>query len=219
MKVCRDHGEAGMEPEMLKRKNPLTGEEYESPNPAWGTCWKCRTLVGTGQHHDMRVGRARLPGIREFVPEHTDLLRYTGPDDPEKRAQHFMRVISNPVDRAMLAAEMRRPSKVSQGRYGIALRSAMREPMLNAGKATIESREYRGKSPKHKLQRSFRVKPDTLKASRYAGGWNVRDWQLWSLQYAPGFVVVNHNGDESEVFPSWHKARLAIEEAGYVVLR
>lgn len=189
-------------------------------------CERLHSVVGRfSSGHATGHNRVHKRDNDGLTPE-SELVKYPG-KLTSKNVGDFLgfldRVANNPVKSAILASELRRPSTSSKARHGVAIRSAGREPMLNADPKSIMSGERVVTSARWKVHKTIQIKPLTSKAARFNGqgrnsDWSVKEWKVWSLQYAPGFVIVNHLGLESPVVKSWKQAKEMITLAGYEVI-
>lgn len=139
----------------------------------------------------------------------------------------MMRMAEDPVYAAEVELDMRKPRKVDRAKYHIASRAACREPMLNAAPESITNGlKYRELDPKDKTIKAgvysiIIVKPLSLKVAKSDGPafWGERRWQVFTLKYANGYVVVTDKGKESKVFPTYGELRSAIIGSGWEVVR
>lgn len=122
--------------------------------------------------------------------------------------------------------DLRRPSGVAPGRFGVALHKGGRHPMLNAEKKSVERamaerfQETAGTShAKDKVIKRIIVKPESPAAAGVAGTWASHVWEVWSLKYSPGLVLRNHKGQESAVFPGWGKVKATLEKLGFKIIK
>lgn len=132
----------------------------------------------------------------------------------------------NPARFAELCSLSRRDGRTSKSRHGIALRRNAREPMLNADPRIIvrglDMTKRSGHVALDRLHYNLIVKPLGCKQARlgHPGGfWGERLWQVWSLKYAKGFLVVTDTGDQSKTFPTHGELRSAVKASGWEVVR
>lgn len=121
-----------------------------------------------------------------------------------------------------IAADSRRPKGVTRARHGIALRKAVREPMLNATPGAIRKalKEFRNEGQRvavDSIFKTFVVKPTSTVSG--AGGWHERLWKAYTLRYAKGIVIHTDKGEQSKPFNSWGEARKAIIQSGWEIMR
>lgn len=131
-----------------------------------------------------------------------------------------------PAKFAEICSLSRRDGKTSKARYGVALRRAVREPMLNADPGVVvrglDMRQRSANVTLDRLHYNLVVKPLGSKQARlgHPGGfWGERLWQVWSLKYAKGFLVVTDTGDQSKVFPTHGELRSSIKASGWEIVK
>lgn len=131
------------------------------------------------------------------------------------------RMQTNPEFSREVLARIRREARGYHGRIGISATSAAGEPMLIARKGSVQV--FRGavgaRKAKDKLIKSILVKPESGKAAKIAGSWASHEWKVYSLKYSPGLVILNHRGEESDVFPGWAKMKAILTEIGFKIIR
>lgn len=134
----------------------------------------------------------------------------------------------DPTFAADIAHQLRRPRGVDKRRHMISGRKAAQEPMLNAPRDTIERalayREptHRDRLVKGELYDRLVVKPRCIEAAKkeYAGAfWGERLWNIYTLRYSRGFVIVTDKGSESRTFPSMGELKSAIRKSGWDIIR
>lgn len=214
---CPLHGTKAIIPYESRKIDPLTGAEEIVLNSRGGQCLSC--LAFNNAH-----GRARPQPKREPGPPERERYEHVGDFDPEDFKRWLMRLEKDPARFAAFMADARRPKGVSRERHGVALRRAIREPMLNADpRAVREGLLYDKGSPGHlpkgKPFRYLLVKPAALATAKLAGGWHSREWVVFTLKYAKGLVIVTEKGRESKVFPGFGSMREAIIGSGWEIIR
>lgn len=220
---------------------PAHGKEYDRD----GNCDDCskedkrlkeeREAI-KAQHDSFRVGKTRLQKAdRPLKYDHDAGYTITKRPDgtfTEEEARAFLRRLTNdPVLFAAAAAAMRRPSGVSKERFGVAIRSSVREPMLNANPDTAakgldferaQERLKRNKIATAKLYKEIVVKPKSMKNARYGRNssfWGERRWLVHTLKYGRGYTITTDLGDQSKAFSSYGEARTAIVKSGWEIVR
>ena len=138
-------------------------------------------------------------------------------DIPEELIE---RMQSNPEFSREVLARIRREARGYHGRVGVAATAAAGEPMLIARKGSVQVFDALGaRKAKDKLIKSVLVKPESGKAAKMAGSWASHEWKVYSLKYSPGLVILNHRGEESQVFPGWAKMKAVLTEIGFKIIR
>lgn len=146
---------------------------------------------------------------------------------PEAWPELAARCVKDPTFAADMAFQLRRPRRVDKTRYLLAGHSAAREPMLNASPDSIRNglnyKEQRNKTrlPKQRLVERLIVKPNSLKTAKLgytSPNWTQRLWQVFSLKYAPGFVIVTDMGMETSPFGSMGELKSAIRKSGWEIV-
>ena len=143
--------------------------------------------------------------------------------DPADFARWLGKLVDDPVRLAALESDSRRPAGVSKARFGIAIRSANRTPMLNADPADTRNalegrtRAFKSGVMKGKIFKKITVKPDSSKTGK--SGWQERLWYVYEMKYARGLVIVTDEGDESKVFKTWAEMHSAIIQAGWRLVK
>lgn len=200
-----------------------------------------RTLYkGNSPHRVERpVGYQPRAESREHAPERGSLQfkphtadgetgYMTRPDGTIADVQDFARylegVLSDPVREAQLLTQARRPPHVSHVRHEIAMRSAMREPMLNADpSATRKALEGRSRLRRNarldKLAPFKRIVVKPCSSITGTHGWQERMWSIHKLKYGPGVVAVTDDGDETMICPQWSDLRSRIVKSGWDIIR
>ena len=144
-------------------------------------------------------------------------------NDPADYARWLAKLGDDPVRIAALESDGRRPSGVSKARYGIAIRSANKTPMLNADPSDTQNalegktRAFKSGVMKGKVWKRIVVKPDSAKNGK--AGWQERLWYVYEMKYARGLVIVTDEGDESKVFPTWGEMHSAIIQSGWRLVK
>ncbi len=126
------------------------------------------------------------------------------------------------------AFKARRPKGVDISKWNMSATKASGEPMLNAKPDSI-TRGLLYREPTHKsrnargpMVKTIVVKPNCLQTARYknpGGFWGERAWNIYTLKWCPGFIVVTDRGDESPKFDSIGQLRKAVMQSGWDVLR
>ena len=130
------------------------------------------------------------------------------------------KVVSNPEFSREVLARIRREARGYHGRIGISATAAAGEPMLIAHKGSVQVfGEVGARKAKDKLIKSVLVKPESGTAAKIAGSWASHEWKVYSLKYSPGLVILNHRGEESQVFPGWAKMKAVLTEIGFKIIR
>lgn len=185
-----------------------------------GACTECARV------NDMR-GRVKPQSKRQWTPlgdngEGGYPVVEGKPIDPVDFARYLDHVLDDPIRKAQFMAEGRRPGNCGRGAYGIALRAATREPMLNADPAktreSLEGRkQYKGRLDKLPAFKRIVVKPS--KGVTGQRGWMERMWSVHQLKYGRGVVAVTDDGDETLVFPQYSDLRKSIIASGWQIIR
>lgn len=148
--------------------------------------------------------------------------------DRNNIAEVLQRAADDPVYAADLMHSLRRPRRVDRAKHEISGRAAVRQPMLNGPKDSLESAlkyrepDVKTRVPKLKREWYMIVKPASLQAARAetgASNWVERRWDVYSLKYAPGFVIVTDKGAESRTFPSRGELLSAVTKSGWEIVR
>lgn len=213
---CPSHGTKYIEPAVLVKTDPLTGESYEHLNARAGQCSLCVSI------NDNR-GRGKSQPVREKRLDSSEEYTYSGEFDIEDYRRWLKRIFDDPDRLAAFLADGRRPAGTNRRAYGVAIRKSIREPMLSANpeqvrgglKSEIKAKPQTVKSGEFKR---IKVKPKSLGAARLGGGWHTREWIVYTLRYAKGLVIVTDKGEESSVFPSWHAMRESIIKSHWEIL-
>lgn len=151
----------------------------------------------------------------------------TSPMTGEQAIAVMRRMVDDPVYAAEIQLEMRRPGRHSKARHHIAGRAAIREPMLNASPDSIRNGlayhepSHKDRLVKGKVYADLIVKPASRAAAKSDGpsSWVERRWQVFTLKYASGYIIVTDKGSESRVFPSFGELRSAITKSGWEIVR
>lgn len=147
---------------------------------------------------------------------------------PEGLDSLLHRMMTDPALAAEIANRLRKPSNVSQSRYNLASRHAVREPTLNAAANSIANGlKYHEKNPKDRIVRGkvyarLVITPGTLKNAKLGrthAFWEERLWNVYSLRYSSGFIVVTDDGSESKVIASFGEVKSAIVKSGWNIIR
>lgn len=218
--TCALHGERAVYPDEFEQLDTATGERVVLRHPKAGQCRECEAF--NESHGRGKAQRVREPGRDPVEEEYPG--RYSSNFDPDDFTRWMLRLQSDPVRLAAFLADGRRPKGVSREQHGVALRRAVREPMLTADPRTIASglldkTQQSGRLPKGKPFRYLLVKPACIATSRLGGGWHAREWVVYTLKYAKGLVVVTNKGQESSVFPSFRVLRDNIIKSGWEIVR
>lgn len=136
------------------------------------------------------------------------------------------KMAEDPAYAAEILLEARRPGKHSKARHHISARAACKEPMLNASPDSIRNGlaynepSHKGRLVKGQKYADLIVKPTTLAASKAdgVGSWVERRWQVFSLRYSSGYIIVTDKGSESRVFPTYGELRSALNKSGWQVV-
>lgn len=134
----------------------------------------------------------------------------------------------DPAFAAELNHRIRKPGNVSKVRHALAGLAAAKEPTLNASRRSIEDglryreTDINNRVPKNRREFFLIVKPASLAAARAetgAASWVERKWDVYSLKYAPGYIIVTDKGAESRIFPSRGELMSAINRSGWSIIR
>lgn len=138
------------------------------------------------------------------------------------------RMMDDPTFAADIHHQLRRPRGVNKREHGISGRKAVAEPMLNAKPDSV-ARGLAYREPSHKdrlvkgaLYDRLVVKPTCIasaKAEHSSPFWGERLWNIYTLRYARGFVIVTDKGSESMVFHSYGELKAAVRKSGWEILR
>jgi hypothetical protein len=176
-----------------------------------------KKLLGPGMGHGVatshppeRSGRHRLrlkdsPTLQERKLKDAPITL-----SPEAWPEIAARCVNDPIFAADMAFQLRRPRRVDKTRYLLAGHSAARVPMLNASPDSIRN------GLNYKEQRSNSLK--TAKLGYTSPNWTQRLWQVFSLKYAPGFVIVTDMGMETSPFGSMGELKSAIRKSGWEIV-
>lgn len=181
---------------------------------------KCRTCGDL--NHAYGAGRSKKKGHAVHAPSSYPTYPGLTLDGRILDLEDFKRwsdeLEKDEVRYGELLVEARRPGGVSRHRHSIAVRSSLREPMLSANDpfAYVRLPHKLPPNAKMKVTKRFTVKPNDGRAAK--GNWFTREWALWSLKYASGFVIVDDKGNESNKYASWHLAKQAIEASGFIII-
>lgn len=150
------------------------------------------------------------------------------PKPLESLGDVLARVKANAAMDREYAYNLRQPKGVGKSKWGLSATKASGEPMLNAKPDSI-TRGLLYKEPTHKsrnargpMVKTIVVKPNCLQTARYknpGGFWGERAWNIYTLKWCPGFIVVTDRGDESPKFDSIGQLRKAVMQSGWDVLR
>jgi hypothetical protein len=165
-----------------------------------------------------------------FVPSSTEDFKVNGNFSIEKFQAYMTLLEHDPVRKAMHDTDMRRG--VMRGdprRNGISALATIKEPMLNASPNSI-SNALAYKEPGHKdrvvknkkVYDRIVVKPTCTTAAKLehkSSFWGERCWNIYTLRYAKGFVLVTDGGSESRVFPTYGELKVAVKKSGWEIVR
>lgn len=138
------------------------------------------------------------------------------------------RMEKDPTFAADIAHQLRRPKRVGRREHMISGRKAAQEPMLNAPRDTIErALAYREPTAKDRVAKGqlfeqFVVKPRCGEAAKQEYGaafWGERLWNVYTLRWARGFVIVTDKGSESRTFLTMGELKSAIRKSGWDIIR
>lgn len=173
-----------------------------------------------GVHNPESIGKLGVikPEKREKGPPGPYFVTSKSlPFDDE--ARQIERLLANPIAARHYIAEQQ-AAKASKGIY---MRSAIKEPMLNADpEATVRAlmNPPRVTHVKDKLVRRVTVKPGSVKAASYCKGWSQHEWGIYSLRYRKGVVIRDHMGNESDtIFSGIGAAMAGIRNAHMEILK
>lgn len=219
MTTCPVHGTKWIVPVDKEQINGRTGEREVVTNSMAGKCAACMSK-------NKDLGKSKAHPRREKA-----IVEAESPP-PGVSAEEFMKwystMMSDPVRRAAFLADTARPSGVNKRVYGVAIRAAAGENMLNADKKCItkalgyKERGLSDRTIKGQVKERLIVKPLSLanaKAGRTSTFWGERLWLIYTLRYSRGYVVVTDTGHESKVFPSIGAIRSAIHKSGWEITR
>lgn len=204
----------------------LFGHSWRFRNPYTRACEECQRLnEERGRARKLKNGSLKKEPRRRSKPESGPYFRsyHDGRVNESGLADYLEALSDNPISVAVIEAEGRRPKGVTSARHGVAIRQAVREPMLNATPGAVSKalREFKNEGQRIALDsgivKSFVVKP----TSRVTGvhGWYERRWMAKNARYARGLVIVTDEGEQSKLFNSWGEARKAILASGWEILR
>lgn len=222
-RFCPVHGERFIAGDTIKQIDPLTGEETFIQNPMMGRCTACHKVNAEARGPRKPQPKREAPILEVdtfpgYVPgKVNDMFAYEA---------YLEGLLNDPVRLAAKLCDGRRPRGTSRVRYGQAVRAAAREPMLNANPESIKRAflirpdGVKGsKLAKSALYRTVVVKPLTSKAATAVGGWQQREFKVYTLRYAKGLVLVTDKGEESKVFEGWGSIKRALVDSGFEVIR
>lgn len=224
MKACPVHGPKMIGPPTIKKVDIRTGEDVEVTNPKAGQCYACLS-------HNEKNGKGKRQPLREKGVQASE--EYPGaPPGKAFSKEQFLEwwegLKSDPVRWAAFMADTRRPGGVNKRAYGIAIRKAGHENMLNADKKCItkalgyKERGLSDRAIKGQIKERLIVKPLSLanaKAGRTSTFWGERLWLIYTLRYSRGYVVVTDTGHESKVFPTIGELKSATRKSGWEIVR
>lgn len=196
-----------------------------------GQCLECFRL-----NNHTSVGKAHPKlGDKPLRADHdagyTVTRKPDGTITAEAMEAFIRRLAKDEVRVGELEVAARRPSGVSKERFGIAVRSASRIPMLNADRDAIEMGLDHSRNgevlkkryvPKGGVIDRMVIKPSTLHNAKYgrnSAWWGERLWTIHSLRYGKGYIVTTDIGDDSKVFDSVGALRSAIKKSGWEIIR
>lgn len=175
-----------------------------------------------------RSGRHRLRLKDNPTPEERQAKDSPMTFSMETWSQTLERMLKDPEYAAEVRFQLRRPRNVDKTRFLISGRSACKEPMLNASPDSIrrglDYKEQRSKTrlPKQKMVEKIIVKPTSLKTAKLgytSANWTQRLWQVFTLKYAKGFVIVTDMGMETPPFNSMGELKSAIRKSGWEIVK
>lgn len=208
---------------------PVHGEKFMGRGAAKAESFQCGECLRLSAQR----GRGRKMSLREFQDIFKpDGYNLTGDKlDPEDFRKTLLKIAGDEVRGAALAADSRRPKGVDRTRFRIAIRAAVREPMLNADRKSVSlGLDYRkledfrktSKVAKHKVEAYITVKPTCLETAKFARNsafWGERLWRIMSLKYANGYVAVTDTGHDTGRFNTSGELLAAIEKSGWTRVR
>lgn len=203
----------------------VLGHSWRFRDPINRRCLECERL-NDERGHARKLKRGAInnrpkPKAKSEMTPYFQTAR-DGSVDAEDFAKFLVELSDNPVRAAAIAADSRRPKGVTRVRHGIALRKAVREPMLNASPGIIRKalKDFKNDGQRlavDSIYKSFVVKPTSTVSG--AKGWHERLWKAYTLRYARGMVIVTDTGEQSKPFNSWGEARKAVIGSGWEIMR
>lgn len=208
---------------------PQHGDRWIIPDT--GRCSKCQ------QFNETRPGKGRRLPLADKALKHDydagyNLTRRPDGTFTEQAMLDFKkRLFKDDVRMAELETSMRRPAGVSKERFGVAVRAASREPMLNSNPDVIRlGLDHRNVDASLRKRRVAKgsiagrpiIKPLTLHNAKYGRNspfWGEREWIVFTLKYGHGYIVHTDIGDDSSVFPTWGELQSAIRKSGWEIVR
>lgn len=191
-------------------------------------------LLGASQYRahvdqfnlSQRAGRRRKQPLREPMAPSTADYTVTKSADPAVKAAELKAILADPVKAAAFMADARRPAGVSKTRYGLALRAATGQPILNAQprmvKDALESNASLPTITAGGYDSTIVVKPLTgaaAKAGRGSSFWGERAWKIMIPKYGRGFFIRYDTGGDSRVYASRSDLVAAIRRSGFQVIK
>jgi hypothetical protein len=208
---------------------PVHGAKFIGRGAAGGDsyqCGECLKITATRGHK-------KKMSLREFqdIFKPGGYVMHGDKLDPEDFERTLKIISHDEVRAASLAADARRPRGTDKVRFGVAIRAAAREPMLNADRDSIRlGLDYRkledyakSKAPAVTGDPAYIVvKPtcgQTAKYGRNSTFWGERLWKVYRLKYASGFVARTDVGHTTKHFPTMGELLSAIEQSGWTRIR
>lgn len=207
---------------------PVHGDKYIGRGAAVTDSFQCGECLRLSSTR----GRTKKMSLREFqdIFKPNGYVMHGTSLDPESFRNTLHKVSHDEPRAAAIAADARRPRGTDRARFGIAIRAAAREPMLNADRDSIRLgldynySDFRktSKVAKHKVEAYITVKPTCLEAAKFARNsafWGERLWRIMSLKFAPGFVAVTDSGHDTSRFNTIGELLAAINKSGWERIR
>lgn len=176
-------------------------------------------------------GKGRRQRLREDQPYRPAGYIVTGDVDQKDLERFIKRIGDDPVRLAEMQANARRPFGQDRARWGMALTTNARIPVLTANPESIRlgldasrSDEYIRKHRPALFQRvaSLVVKPTCIKTAKYGRNspfWGDRLWGMFNLKYAKGFLCVTDLHDYTSTFRTHGELLAAVEQSGWKIVR
>lgn len=176
-----------------------------------------------------RMGTGKKQPLRESLTYKERVLRENLPELGIHNLQAVVkRMQEDPAYAADIAWQLRQPRNVSKTRAAVAALRTQKEPMLNADPQSITNAlaysepNHKDRVVKGSLYDRMVVKPTTSRAAKqeYSSAfWGERLWNVYTLKYTKGFVVVTDKGSESKVFPTYGELKAAAVKSGWEIVR
>lgn len=205
---------------------PVHGDKYigraGAPNPDSYQCGECLKISASR-------GTRKKMSLREFqdvFKPNGYVVHGTELNNAEFKAA-LIKISHDETRAAAIAADARRPRGTDKARFGIAIRAAAREPMLNADRDSIrlgldysKLEDYaKSKAPAVSGDPAYIVvKPTCAKTAKYGRNstfWGERLWKVYRLKYASGFVARTDVGHTTARFNTMGELFSALEQSGW----